>query len=347
MDSLSKPEQDTDLEYYWGIDIGGTQIKIGLVDAIGNTHFRTSIETNELAGPDSAMDRIAEVMGQFEASTSDSPRADAIGIGAPGPMDLTSGMLVEPPQLPSWRHYAIVDEIKRRTGRQVSFQNDANAAAYGEFWLGSGQEHQSMLLLTLGTGVGGGIVIDGELANGANSFAGEVGHMIVNPAPDARLCIWGGGRGQLEAYGSASAVSMLAEEKLRQGITSCLNDHFSGSQGTVSAKDVYDAARRDDALALEIIDETAKWLGIGVTSLTHTVDPGAVVLGGAMNFGGNDCPIGQRFLHGITEEFRRHTFDSVFAGTSIKFASLGSDAGYLGAAGYARKEYNSRVRLNH
>lgn len=338
----SKPEKNGDESLYWGIDIGGTQIKLGLVNSKGETLFFTSVATNEVDGPDAAMDRVAEVIHHQENSFSHPTFASAIGIGAPGPMDLAAGTLVEPPQLPSWKNYAIVQEIKRRTERPVSFQNDANAAAYGEFWLGSGQEDRSMLLLTLGTGVGGGIVIEGDLVNGTNSFAGEVGHMIINPSPDARLCIWGGGRGQFEAYGSASAVSMLAMERLQKGVSSCLQKVLAGSQSGVSAKDVHGAALRGDHLALEIVDETAKWLGIGITSLIHILDPGSVVLGGAMDFGGEKCSVGQRFLAGITEEFQQHTFDSVFAGTSIKFATLGASAGYLGAAGYARKEYNSR-----
>jgi len=343
MDSLPQSDPEIKSPLFWGIDIGGTQIKIGLVSSCGETVFHDSVPTNESEGPDAAMDRIVDVIVEQENSVSDRSPALAIGIGAPGPMDLHAGTLVEPPQLPSWKDYAIVAEMQRRTGRPVSFQNDANAAAYGEFWLGSGQADQSMLLLTLGTGVGGGIVIEGDLVSGTNSFAGEVGHMLVNPSPDARQCIWGGGRGQLEAYGSASAVSMLAMEKLSSGSPSCLQSLLSGPNATVTAKQVYQAALQGDTLALEIIDETAKWLGIGVTSLIHVLDPGSVVLGGAMNFGGETCPIGRRFLQGIIQEFREHTFDSVFAGTRIKFARLGPSAGYLGAAGYARKEYKSHL----
>ncbi len=329
--------------HFWGIDIGGTEIKIGLVDAVGQTLLQTSVPTNAADGPEAALDRITNLITQWETSNPELGSAVAIGIGAPGPMDLRAGTLVEPPQLPSWKNYAIVEEMRRRTKRPISFQNDANAAAYGEFWLGSGQTDRSMLLLTLGTGVGGGIVVEGELVNGTNSFAGEVGHTIVNPSPDARRCIWGGGRGQLEAYGSASAVSMIATERLRQGAKSGLQTHLSGSESVVSAKQVYQAALTGDEFSLNLVEETAKWLGIGVTSLVHTLDPGSVVLGGAMNFGGENCRIGIRFLNAIVEEFRQHTFDSVFAGTSIKFARLGPAAGYLGAAGYARKEYNASI----
>ena len=129
-------------------------------------------------------------------------------------MNLVDGTLIEPPQLPSWENFAIVDRMQALTKRPVSFQNDANAAAYGEFWLGSGKSDQSMLFLTLGTGVGGGIVTEGDLVNGTNSFAGEVGHMMVNPSPDARLCIWGGGRG---AFGSLW-VCQQTSRQLRRSV---------------------------------------------------------------------------------------------------------------------------------
>ncbi len=253
-------------------------------------------------------------------------------------MDLSRGYLVAPPQLPSWWDFPIRDTVAELMQCPVSFLNDANAAAYGEFWLGTGRDASSMILLTLGTGVGGGIIVDGELVNGVNSFGSECGHIIVNPSPSADLCVWGGGRGQLEAYASASAVVQRTRVRLTQGAESSLSGLLGSGDTELTAKKVYQAATTGDSLALEIVDETARWLGIGVTTLVHTLDSGSVVLGGAMNFGGAECPIGQRFLEGITNEFRARTFDNVFRGTTIRYASLGGDAGYLGVAGYARKE---------
>jgi glucokinase len=332
VDSMTAP-------FFWGIDLGGTGIKVGLVDSMGQTLTFRSLPTLEREGPDAAMQRVAELIVSFERKNpgvGPSPRA---GLGAPGPMDLKRGLLVAPPQLPSWRDFPIRDAVAKLLGRPVSFLNDANAAAFGEFWLGSGREDDSMLLLTLGTGVGGGIIVDGELVNGANSFGGECGHIVVDPSPDARLCVWGGGRGQLEAYASASAVVARTRERLESGASSELRQCLIGSDQQLTAKRVYEAAERGDGLALEIVDETARWLGIGVTTFVHTLDPGSVVLGGAMNFGGESSAVGRQFLSGVVEEFQQRTFDNVFAGTKIGFASLGGDAGYLGAAGYARKEH--------
>ncbi len=285
--------------------------------------------------------RVRDVIERFEGQHPELPRALRAGLGAPGPMDLPRGMLVAPPQLPTWWDFPIRDCVAKLIDRPVSFLNDANAAAFGEFWLGSGSSDNSMVLLTLGTGVGGGIICDGEMINGTNSFGGEVGHVVIDSAPDARLCAWGGGRGQLEAYASASGVVQRARQLLTDGAQSSLSGCLGGNDQELTAKRVYEAASDDDQLAMQIVDETARWLGIGVTTMVHLLDPGSVVLGGAMNFGGPDCPIGRRFLAGVIEEFRQRTFKNVFDGTRIKFATLGGDAGYLGVAGYARKEHKA------
>jgi glucokinase len=330
------PISEAQPPFFLGADVGGTAIKIGLVDDTGRVLGFESLATDEAAGPQLAMQRAASVLVQFRDLLG--LRADdvaAIGLGAPGPMDLAAGTLVAPPQLPGWWNFNLRDCLAELTGLPVAFTNDANAAAFGEFWLGTGELASSMVLLTLGTGVGGGIISEGHLQGGANSFAGEVGHLVVNPAPDARLCAWGGGRGQLEAYCSASAVVLRIREQLAAGAASSLR----GIEGELTSLQLYRAALDNDPLALEIIDETARWLGVGITTIVHVIDPGVVVIGGAMTFGGEECHIGRRFLQGVVEEFQQRTFENVFAGTTIGFAKLGADAGYLGAAGYARQRW--------
>ncbi|MEX0824924.1 MAG: ROK family protein [Pirellulaceae bacterium] len=330
---------------FWGIDIGGTNIKLGLVDNEGHTVAFDSISTEEPQGPQSAVDRSAEIVQRLERdlglSAAEIPR---IGLGTPGSMDLRSGRLVEPPNLPHWWDFGIRDAYAAALGRPVSFINDANAAAFGEYWLGIGSDYASMVMLTLGTGVGGGIIVEGELINGFNSFGSECGHILVDSSPSAALCVWGGGRGQLEAYASASGLVQRALERLNDGAGSLLHDRLGEDDAELTAKQIYEAAEEDDAFALEMIDETARWLGIGITTLVHTIDPGLVVLGGAMDFGGPDSAVGRRFLNAILAEFESRTFGNVFAGTKIEFAKLRGDAGYLGAAGYARKEHHSHSR---
>ena len=335
---LTEPSQ-ADSPFYWGIDIGGTGIKIGLVDSAGRTLAYQRIPTRQDEGPKAAMQRVAEFVQETENLLGVSDQVARVGLGAPGPMDLPRGYLVSPPQLPAWWDFPIRDTVAELLGADVSFLNDANAAAYGEFWLGSGRNSLSMVLLTLGTGVGGGVITEGELVNGVNSCGSECGHIIIDPSPTAQLCVWGGGRGHLEAYASASGVVQRTRQRLTEGAKSSLSGLLGGNDSELTAKKVYEAATKGDDLALEIVDDTARWLGIGITTLVHTMDPGSVVLGGAMNFGGPGDPIGERFREKITEVFRERTFPNIFEGTTITFATLGADAGYLGVAGYARKEH--------
>jgi glucokinase len=172
-------------------------------------------------------------------------------------------------------------------GLPVAFTNDANAAAFGEFWVGSGRQYDGLILLTLGTGVGGGIIVGGMAIEGVNSFGAECGHIIVDSRPDARLCVWGGGRGELEAYASASAVADRAEKLLAEGRVSALTKRLAKGE-SMSTLMLAEEAEAGDELALEVILEAATYLGIGIVTLVHTIDPGAVILGGAMNFGGNE-----------------------------------------------------------
>ncbi len=323
---------------FWGVDIGGTGIKIGLVDDVGKTLAYEKMPTREPEGPLAALKRVAAILADCSKKLGLGQGAIAgIGLGAPGPMDLPTGTLVAPPQLPSWWGFNIRDGLSKLAGLPVAFLNDANAAAYGEFWLGTGEQETSMVLLTLGTGVGGGIIVEGELINGVNSFGSECGHILVNPAPHAQICAWGGGRGHLEAYCSATGVVMRTRQHLMAGAESSLSGLLGGGDSELTSFRIYEAAVAGDLLALEVIDETARWLGIGITSLVHTLDPGLFVLGGAMDFGGAGSKLGERFLQVIREEFKRRTFENVYRGTTVQFAKLGPDAGYLGAAGYARK----------
>lgn len=332
---------EADTPYFLGIDVGGTNIKIGLLDNRGRTLAFASIPTNETEGPQQAIDRTAAACrGLAEQLGIPMTSVVRAGLGAPGPMCLRRGMMLDPVNLPHWHHFAIQQALSEALHMQVSFVNDANAAAFGEFWVGTGETYESLALFTLGTGVGGGLITAGKLINGVNSFGSEMGHVVVDCRKDARLCVWGGGRGHLEAYASASAVAARTREQLEAGVASSLMEKFSAG-ARITSKTVYQAALDGDAFALSIIDETAFYLGIGTTAAVHAVDPGIVVFGGAMDFGGAQCPVGRRFLAGIEAEFHRRTFPNVAQGTKIDFASLGGDAGYIGAAGIAQQDYHS------
>ncbi len=325
-----------------GIDVGGTSIKIGLVDTEGNTLGFKEIPTNEPDGPRAAMQSAVEairvLLDQVGVSID---QLAAIGLGTPGPQDIPNGLLIEPPNHPNWHHFPIVSCLESISGKKVAYNNDANAASWGEFWLGSGRDSNSMAMLTLGTGVGGGIIMDGRMLIGKNSCCGELGHIIIDGRPNARLCVWGGGRGHLEAYASASAVINITKERLESGQSSLLQ----GEQEKLTGRMIYDAALQNDPLALTIIDETADHLAVGITTIVHTLDPGLVVLGGAMTFGGNECPIGRRFLSHIQRGLRARSFKNIVDGTEVRFATLGGDAGYLGAADWPSRCMNQRNKL--
>jgi glucokinase len=330
------PYNQAQAPIFLGIDVGGTNIKLGLVDDLGRTIAFTSIETHEPRGPADAMQRVVSAaQAMLQELGLDQSAVSRVGLGTPGSQDIPKGMLIEPPNHPHWHYFPIVECLQKAIGLPVSFANDANAAAWGEFWVGTGAKDSSMILLTLGTGVGGGIIIDDQLVVGKNSFGGECGHLIIDSQPDARLCVWGGGRGHLEAYCSASGLAQRAKELLRDGATSILSEHVE----QVTSRRIYEAAEKGDAFAHQMIDSTADYLALGIATMVHMLDPGLVVLGGAMNFGGAATESGRRFIEKIRSTFRQRSFEYVAGGTKIDFATLGGDAGYLGAAGIARVEY--------
>jgi glucokinase len=333
------PLKNSQRPFFVGVDVGGTNTKIGLVDDLGQTLAYDSIPTNEEAGPADCLARTADSVQKMVASLGIA-KSDlrAAGIGTPGPMNIPGGMIHDPTNLPHWRFFPIREVLSRNLGVPVAFNNDANVAAYGEFWIGSGKDSKGLILLTLGTGVGGGIIVDGVVVEGVNSFGAECGHIIVDSRPDARLCVWGGGRGELEAYASASAVAERAEQLLADGRPSTLKRRVAAGE-TLSTLMLSQEAEQGDALSLEVILEAATYLGIGIVTLVHTIDPGAVILGGAMNFGGHDAPVGRQFIERVREVFASRAFDIVVKNTVIDYASLGGDAGYIGAAGVARAKF--------
>jgi glucokinase len=193
-----------------------------------------------------------------------------------------------------------------------------------------------MVLFTLGTGVGGGIIIDNQLVVGANSLGGEVGHFTVDSSAGARICSCGR-PGHLEAYASATALVARCREALeldRASKRSASSLHELGPQ-QITAKKIHEAALAGDSLALELIDETADYLARGIAAICHLLDPHAFMLGGAMTFGRNDSPVGRRFLQRIKSQVAAHVFPSIAANLIVDYATLGGDAGFVGAAGLA------------
>ena len=324
--------------YFVGIDLGGTNIKVGLVDNRGESlaylHMPTQTENGPEDGARRMGESVARVAEKAGLTHSDIAR---VGLATPGTMDIPAGMLLKPHNLPGWYDFPIRERVSHHAKLPVTYANDANAAAYGEFWCGTGREYSSLILLTLGTGVGGGIIIGDLSIDGEHSAGGEAGHITIDCSSDARRCPCGR-LGHLEAYASATAVVTRTQEALDAGAESSLSILKENGR-ELTALRIADAAEGGDEFAIEMVMETARYLGIGIATLTHVIDPAGVVLGGAMTFGEYDTEIGRRFLARIKEEVVARSLEPIAENLVIDFATLGGDAGYIGAAGLARVDH--------
>ena len=322
--------------FFTGVDVGGTTIKIGLVDNKGQTLAFSSFATEDERGPQDGIDRICKAIDDLlSASSLSREDINSIGLGTPGTMDIPAGKLLYPHNLPGWNNFPIRDALADKMSKKVAYANDAGAAAFGEFWVGSGRDFDSIAMLTLGTGVGGGIIIDGMSIDGANSHGSECGHIIVDPSDDARMCPCGR-RGHLEAYASATGLIARTQDALKQGRVSQLATNIAVGK-TLNGLMICDAAEDGDELAIELIMETAGYLANGLAIITHVIDPAAIIIGGAMTFGGHKTKIGKQFLSTIRKSVQQKVFPTQAEHLKIDYASLGSDAGYIGAAGVARE----------
>jgi glucokinase len=327
--------------FFVGVDVGGTNIKIGLVDDLGRTLVYRRIPTQAGDGPEVATKRMGQSVREMVSEAGLTlPYVARVGLGTPGTMNVASGLLIHPHNLPGWHDFPIRDRLSHHAGLRVTYANDANAAAYGEYWVGSGREFHSLVLLTLGTGIGGGIIIGDLVVAGEHYHGAECGHMIIDFNDDARQCGCGQS-GHLEAYASATAVVKRIEEGLAAGRKSSIAGQIQKGIPLTPVL-LADEAAAGDSFALEIVMDTARYVGVGIVSLMHTIDPSGALLGGAMTFGGHATDLGRRFLARVREEVRRRALPVPAEETVIDFASLGADAGYIGAAGMARLEYRRR-----
>jgi len=310
-----------------GIDLGGTDIKAGLVDAAGAVLDRRTMPTDADSGPRRVLERLAALVRDLaESSRNAGTGAVAVGIGAPGTVRRRRGTVVAPPNLPGWKEVAVGEHVSAAAGLRVVLENDANAAAYGEFRRGAGVGCDDLVMLTLGTGIGGGVILGGRLWRGRHENAGETGHMIV--AVDGRPCNCGQ-RGCLEAYASAANTAARAAERLASGKptegTSPLGDVMR-CNGRIDATDVVDAARKGDPLARGVWDETCRYLAMACVNLKHLLNPQRIVLAGGMSAAGDDL------LRPVRGHFGRLVWPDVGDRPEIVLASLGNDAGFVGAA---------------
>jgi glucokinase len=309
-------------KYAIGIDLGGTNVKVALVTAVGEIVFKVAAPTGAERGPGPVMDDMARLAREGIAGAKVSPpEVVGIGIGSPGPLTHREGMIYKAANLPGWVNVKLAAGIAQRTGLRTVLDNDANAAAFGEFWNGAGRGTRDMVMLTLGTGVGSGVILDGAIVRGHFDNAGELGHMIVVPCG----C---GQHGCLEQYASSSGVGRRVVDEIRAGAVSSLEATMRAGE-TIGSAEVAAAAKAGDRLAMRIWDEACYYLAIGCVNIQHAFNPAKIVLAGGMSKAGAF----------VVDAVKRHyaalkwkLLDDI---PEIAIAELGNDAGVVGAAGIA------------
>jgi len=315
------------MRYLVGVDIGGTNIVVGTVAEDGSAVLGVGqAPTLPEEGPQAVVGRIARlVQGSIaEAQRSAGVARDRIagvGIGSPGPLDRERGVVLLTPNL-GWRDLPLRDLVSEATGLPASLDNDANCAIYGEWWAGAARGSKFVVGLTIGTGIGGGIVIDGKLYYGTSGVAGEVGHTTIDSTGRRCKC---GNYGCLEAYASGPAIAARAIEGIETGAESDLPARVGGNLEKITAQTVYEAAKAGDEYALEIVRDTAKFLGAGVGNLVNIFNPDTVVIVGGVTMAGD-----QLFVP-LRGEVKRRAFKPAVDRCRIVPGELPGTAGVVGA----------------
>ena len=322
---------------FLGIDLGGTNVKAGVVDFTGRVISSASVPTEAAQGPEHGIQQIVKSAQAAVASAGLTLEGICtVGLATPGTMDIPGGMLLDPPNLPGWNNFPIRSRVAAELGCPTILQNDANAAAYGEYWAGSARDVRSLLFYTLGTGLGGGVIVDDHIIEGEHSHGSELGHVILE-MENGRLC--GTGQyGTAEAYVSATALLKRFRACLDDGQPTSVQKYLENGE-ELTPRLIAQEAEEGDHLSLELIMEMARYLGATITTAVHVIDPAMVLIGGAMTFGRHETKVGREFLHRVHQEFRSRTFPTIADKVLIEYASLGGDAGFIGAAGCARQAF--------
>lgn len=306
---------------YIGADIGGTAIKVGICDEQGKLVQTYEGPTGTEGGTDLIMNNIADYARSIvETSPYSWDQVAGVGIGIAGFMDIPEGFVIMSPNLPL-RNVPVKKILEEKLGKPVKVDNDANVAALGEAWSGAGAGIPNIVCYTLGTGVGGGIIINGRIYQGFNGMAGELGHMSIVPDLEAIQC--GCGKmGCLETVSSATGIIRMAKDAVERGDRTSL----AGIE-LLTAKDVFDAAKAGDEVASRIVSRAAFYLGKSMAAIAVVVNPQRFIIGGGVS------KAGEFLFEQIREVFRKFTPETAQAGVEIVPAILGNDAGIVGAAG--------------
>ncbi len=314
------------MDYVLGLDIGGTNLVAGCVSEDGSQiHGVLTEPTRSEEGPDVVLRRL---VGMAQASMEHTARLEAdpvfrgVGVGVPGPLDTKTGTVLLTPNL-GWTNMPLRDRLQHGLGLPTELDNDANCATLGEWWRGAARGTRYVVGITVGTGIGGGILLDGQVYHGAGDGAGEIGHMTIDA--NGRRCKCGN-YGCLEAYASGPAIARRALEAIEAGGESTVPEYVGNHMPSVTAETVYLAARDGDELALEVVQETARLLGAGIAGLVNIFNPEAVVVCGGVT------QAGDRLFLPLRREVNRRAFKPAAALCRIVPGELPGVAGVYGAA---------------
>jgi len=313
-------------KYSIGVDLGGTNIVSAIVNYQGKIVSRLKVPTLAEKGKETTVKRIIEAIHKNIAQSTITPDdIIGIGIGAPGPLDIKRGIINFAPNLPGWRDIPLKKILEDEFNMKIVLENDANAAAWGERCFGAGQGINNLVCFTLGTGIGGGIIIDGKIYHGNNCGAGELGHMTVNKDGPRCNC---GNYGCLEAYSSATGVKNRIKSRIKEGIKSDFLNFDSDDEllDSIRLKSIFETARKGDKLTKDIVEEAISYLGIAIANITNILNPEMVVLVGGIT---NE---GDKLLIPLKEEVKKRAFYSNYKSLKIVIGELGGNAGVLGAA---------------
>jgi len=302
-----------------GVDLGGTNMRTALLSPDGLILDRHKVSTHAAEGWKQVVARLVENIVRYQKiAIGKGLTVAAVGVGAPGVIQMDSGIVVKSPNFPDWNNLPLKEVLEKALNVPVFIENDANAAALGEQWLGAGRDINSMILLTLGTGVGGGIVLNKQIWQGADGMAGEIGHMTL--IPDGRLCGCGN-TGCLEMYASARGIVQSYRE--------AVNSSGIAMVAELSSEQIYQAARDGETVACKVMKDMGRMLGIGIANLINIFNPQMIVLGGGVK------DAWQLFINATQEEVMRRAFKVPAERTKIVPSLLGDDAGMVGAAAVA------------
>ena len=316
--------------YVVGADLGGTNFRVVVADESGKFVSRSNRLTEAQRGRNAVLETLKVTIREAVAAGPGAP--SAIAMSAPGPLDPWKGIVHEAPNLPGWNDVPVKEIFESEFGVPFLLGHDANVAALAEQRYGAGRGVEDMIYITISTGIGGGIIVDGEMVLGAGGGAGEVGHMTL--LRDGPVCGCGN-RGCLEALASGPAIRRDAIERVKAGENSRLSAMCGGELEKVTTEMVVDAARLGDALALDVLNQAGRWLGIGIANLMHIVDPELIVLGGGVT------NAGELLFAPMRAEIDVRAMAVYRARTRIVTAELGGDVGLYGAVALAQDSLRS------